>query len=136
MAEQSPRRGAVVITGASTGIGRACALDLDGRGFRVFAGVRKDEDGERLRSERPSHRAAADRRHGRRPDRGRRDRVSEEVGTAGLAGLVNNAGIAVPGPLEHLPIDEFRRQMEVNLSARWPSPRPSCRCFGRRADGS
>ena len=75
----------------------------------------KDEDGERLRSERPfieplridvtdaGQIAAA------------RDRVSEEVGTAGLAGLVNNAGIAVPGPLEHLPIDEFRRQMEVNL---------------------
>ena len=108
-------RGAVVITGASTGIGRACALDLDGRGFRVFAGVRKDEDGERLRSERPSIEPLRIDVTDAGEIAAARDRVSEEVGTAGLAGLVNNAGIAVPGPLEHLPIDEFRRQMEVNL---------------------
>ena len=41
----------VLITGASTGIGRACAIDLDRRGFRVFAGVRKDADGEALQKE-------------------------------------------------------------------------------------
>ena len=104
-----------MITGASTGIGRACALDLDGRGFRVFAGVRKDEDGERLRSERPSIEPLRIDVTDAGQIAAARDRVSEEVGTAGLAGLVNNAGIAVPGPLEHLPIDEFRRQMEVNL---------------------
>jgi NAD(P)-dependent dehydrogenase (short-subunit alcohol dehydrogenase family) len=45
------------------------------------------------------------------------ERVGAAVGEAGLDGLVNNAGIAVPGPLETLPIDDFRRQIEVNLSA-------------------
>ena len=108
-------RGAVVITGASTGIGRACALDLDSRGFQVFAGVRRDEDAERLRAERPSieplHIDVTD----ADSIAGARDRVAEAVGGAGLAGLVNNAGIAVPGPLEHLPMDELRRQLEVNL---------------------
>ncbi len=108
----------VVVTGASTGIGRATALHLDATGWRVFAGVRKEADAESLRGE-GSERltplmldvtdtaqiaaAAA--------------RVGAEVGEAGLDGLVNNAGIAVPGPLEALPIDDFRRQVEVNLTA-------------------
>src|SRR5688500_12730572 len=105
MAAQPHGRGAVVITGASTGIGHACALDLDGRGFQVFAGVRKDEDGERLRSERPSIEPLRIDVTDTGQIAAARDRVAEEVGTAGLAGLVNNAGIAVPGPLEHLPID-------------------------------
>ena len=107
-----------VVTGASTGIGRATALRLDGDGWRVFAGVRREEDAEALRgaaSERlvplmlditdPGQVAAA------------AERVGAEVGEAGLDGLVNNAGIAVPGPLEALPIDDFRRQVEVNLTA-------------------
>ena len=115
MAEQSSRRGAVVITGASTGIGRASALDLDSRGFRVFAGVRKDEDAERLRSERPSIEPLRIDVTDADSIAAARDRVTEAVDGAGLAGLVNNAGIAVPGPLEHLPIDEIRRQLEVNL---------------------
>jgi len=115
MAEQSSRRGAVVITGASTGIGRASALDLDSRGFRVFAGVRKDEDAERLRSERPSIEPLRIDVTDADSIATARDRVTEAVDGAGLAGLVNNAGIAVPGPLEHLPIDEIRRQLEVNL---------------------
>ena len=108
----------VVITGASTGIGRATALWLDSRGWRVFAGVRKEADAEALRGEAserlvplmldvtdPAQIAAA------------AERVGGEVGEAGLDGLVNNAGIAVPGPLEALPIDDFRRQVEVNLTA-------------------
>lgn len=108
-------RGAVVITGASTGIGRACALDLDSRGFQVFAGVRRDEDADRLRKERPSIEPVRIDVTDADSIAGARDRVAEAVGGAGLAGLVNNAGIAVPGPLEHLPIDELRRQLEVNL---------------------
>ena len=109
-------RGAVVISGSSTGIGRACALRLDRSGFRVFAGVRKREDGESLRAEARgeleplildvtdlSSIAAA------------RRRVEEAAGSAGVAGLVNNAGIAIAGPLEFVPIDDFRRQLEVNL---------------------
>lgn len=108
----------VLITGASTGIGRATALHLDVKGWRVFAGVRKEVDADSLReasSERlvplmldvtdAAQIAAAART------------VEEQVGEAGLDGLVNNAGIAVPGPLETLPIEDFRRQVEVNLTA-------------------
>jgi NAD(P)-dependent dehydrogenase (short-subunit alcohol dehydrogenase family) len=106
---------AVVVTGSSTGIGRACALHLDRLGFKVFAGVRKQEDGERLSAETserfeplildvtdPEHisRAAA--------------RVAEATQDR-LAGLVNNAGIGVGGPLELMPLNDFRRQIEVNL---------------------
>jgi NAD(P)-dependent dehydrogenase (short-subunit alcohol dehydrogenase family) len=109
-------RGAVVITGASTGIGHASALHLASLGFKVFAGVRRDEDADRLRaaangSIEPVHidvtdQASIDAAAGR---------VREATGGS-IAGLVNNAGIAVPGPLEHLPMDEFRRQIEVNLT--------------------
>jgi NAD(P)-dependent dehydrogenase (short-subunit alcohol dehydrogenase family) len=112
----APPRGAVVITGASSGIGRTCALSLDALGFRVFAGVRKSSDGESLRrvssarlttlfidvTDEQSIAAAA-------------EEVSREVGDAGLVGLVNNAGIAIPGPLEYLPLEELRRQIEINL---------------------
>lgn len=106
----------VFITGSSTGIGAACALDLDERGFRVFAGVRSEADGERLRqrasarfspvlidvTDTASIRCAA-------------RTVSAAIGETGLAGLVNNAGIFISGPLEFLPLDEFRRQLEVNV---------------------
>jgi NAD(P)-dependent dehydrogenase (short-subunit alcohol dehydrogenase family) len=107
-----------VITGASTGIGRATALHLDARGWRVFAGVRKEEDAESLRA------AASERLTPLTLDvtddgqiGAAAERVADEVGDDGLDGLVNNAGIAVPGPLEALPIDDFRRQIEVNLTA-------------------
>src|SRR5919106_2394265 len=107
---------AVIITGASTGIGRACALTLDRKGFRVFAGVRKDTDGEVLRrvasealtpvyidvTDKASIAAMA--KH-----------VAGEVGDVGLAGLVNNAGTTLPCPVEYLALDDFRRQLEVNL---------------------
>ena len=108
----------VLVTGASTGIGRACAERLDGAGWRVFAGVRKQPDADSLReagSERlvplildvtdAGQIAAA------------AERIGGETGEAGLDGLVNNAGIAIGGPLETLPIDDFRRQIEVNLTA-------------------
>jgi NAD(P)-dependent dehydrogenase (short-subunit alcohol dehydrogenase family) len=92
-------RGAVVITGASTGIGRACALSLDALGFRVFAGVRKSDDGESLR------RVSSARLTpvfidvtGEQSIAAAAEKVSREVDDAGLAGLVNNAGIAIPGP--------------------------------------
>jgi NAD(P)-dependent dehydrogenase (short-subunit alcohol dehydrogenase family) len=104
---------AVVVTGASTGIGEAIAKRLDS-GFRVFAGVRKDEDAEKLRAaganiepikidvtDQASIDAAA-------------AHVKSEIGDQGLAGLVNNAGIAVSAPLEFLPVEELRHQLEVN----------------------
>ena len=104
------------MTGASSGIGEACARRLAAMGFQVFAGVRKPQDGERLRSsggggivplridvtEAESITAAV-------------TEVTAAVGERGLAGLVNNAGIAVPAPIEHQPIDDFRRQIDVNL---------------------
>jgi NAD(P)-dependent dehydrogenase (short-subunit alcohol dehydrogenase family) len=106
----------VVVTGSSTGIGEGCALRLDKMGWRVFAGVRRREDGEALKqkaSERlvpvildvtDSESIAAATRY-----------VAEVVGEEGLDGLVNNAGIAVAGPLEFLPVDELRRQLDVNV---------------------
>jgi NAD(P)-dependent dehydrogenase (short-subunit alcohol dehydrogenase family) len=105
----------VVVTGSSTGIGRATALHLDRRGFLVFAGVRKDADGEALQKE------ASDRLH---PvlidvtDQATIDAAAKTVAEAAdgrLAGLVNNAGITVAGPLEYLPVGQIRRQFEVNV---------------------
>ena len=108
----------VLITGASTGIGRATALHLDAAGWRVFAGVRRDEDAASLRD------AGSERLEPLMLDVTDAEQIStavERIGSgvaaAGLDGLVNNAGIAVPGPLETLPIDDFKRQIEVNLSA-------------------
>jgi NAD(P)-dependent dehydrogenase (short-subunit alcohol dehydrogenase family) len=109
-------RGAVVVTGASSGIGRACAQALDALGFRVFAGYRSPADGESLRAQ------GSDRLIPVRVDVTDADslaRMAEEVGCAvggaGLRGLVNNAGIAVAAPLEFLPLDALRRQLEVNV---------------------
>jgi len=114
--DQSMRgRPVVVITGASTGIGAASAVELARRGFCVFAGVRKEGDGERLKDQSPhivpllldvtnaGQIAAA------------RETVGLAVGDAGLAGLVNNAGIVIAGPLEILPLDQLRLQLEVNV---------------------
>jgi NAD(P)-dependent dehydrogenase (short-subunit alcohol dehydrogenase family) len=112
----APTRGAVVITGASTGIGHASALHLSSLGFRVFAGVRRAEDGERLRA---AGNGSIEPVQIDVTDQSSIDAAAETVreATGGrIAGLVNNAGIAVPGPLEHLPMDEFRRQIEVNLT--------------------
>ena len=106
----------VVITGSSTGIGRACALMLDRNGFRVFAGVRKEADGDALRaaaseSLTPVHIDVTD------PVsiRAMADEVTARVGADGLQGLVNNAGTTLPYPIESFPLDGFRHQLEVNL---------------------
>ncbi len=108
--------GRIVITGASTGIGEACALCLDALGFRVFAGVRNPADSERL------SRAASDRLVPVQLDvtdaqsvRSAAAKVACALGDAPLNGLVNNAGIAVASPLEFVPLDALRRQFEVNV---------------------
>jgi NAD(P)-dependent dehydrogenase (short-subunit alcohol dehydrogenase family) len=108
--------GAVLVTGASTGIGRATALLLDARGYRVFAGVRKEADARELSKDgsdrltpvtidvtEAAQIAAA------------REQVAESVADQGLAGLVNNAGVGGGGPIEFMPLDELRRTLEINL---------------------
>lgn len=109
-------RGGVVVTGSSTGIGRAAALHLDRLGFTVYAGVRREPDGESLRAEasarlRPLLLDVTD----AAAIEAAAKSVADERGGAGLAGLVNNAGIGVGGPLEFLPLDELRRVLEVNV---------------------
>jgi NAD(P)-dependent dehydrogenase (short-subunit alcohol dehydrogenase family) len=108
-------RGAVVITGASTGIGRATALHLDAEGFEVFAGVRREPDATSLRRE------ASPRLRTLIFDVTDADSLvaaAKEVGAElegrGLAGLVANAGIGVGGPVEFVPLDELRHVLEVN----------------------
>jgi NAD(P)-dependent dehydrogenase (short-subunit alcohol dehydrogenase family) len=109
-------RGAVVVTGTSTGIGRAAAKRLAREGFRVFAGVRKDTDAESIRGEgidglEPVMIDVSD----EDSIGSARKQVEQAVGDEGLAGLVNNAGTAIPGPLEFLPLQRIRDQLEINL---------------------
>jgi NAD(P)-dependent dehydrogenase (short-subunit alcohol dehydrogenase family) len=109
----------VLITGSSTGIGRACAVQLASRGWTVFAGVRKAADGEAVRAE--AHGAptqivpviidVAD----AASIGAAVAQVGAAVGDGGLAGLVNNAGISVAGPVELVRLEEWRRQFEVNF---------------------
>jgi NAD(P)-dependent dehydrogenase (short-subunit alcohol dehydrogenase family) len=100
-------RRTVVVTGASSGIGEACALRLANAGWRVLGGIRRDEDAERLGAQ------------GVEPVR--IDVTEPESiaavaqGVESLSGLVNNAGVAVSMPLELIPLDELRRQLEINL---------------------
>lgn len=119
----SPGR-AVVVTGASSGIGKAVALGLAERGFRVYAGVRRPEDADALTTA-----------WNAQPVSGTRgsmttvtldvtcadhiaavvERVTAEAGATGLAGIVNNAGIAVAGPMEFVPLVDLREQFEINV---------------------
>jgi NAD(P)-dependent dehydrogenase (short-subunit alcohol dehydrogenase family) len=107
----------VLVTGASTGIGRATALRLNAAGWQVFAGVRKQEDATALRE------AGRERLTPLILDITDAGQVAaaaarvEAESKRGLDGLVNNAGVAIPGPLETLAIEDFRRQVEVNMTA-------------------
>jgi NAD(P)-dependent dehydrogenase (short-subunit alcohol dehydrogenase family) len=107
----------VLVTGASTGIGRATALRLDASGWQVFAGVRDPADAESLREE-ASSRLSPVFLDVTDPDQiAAAAKQVEEQSDRGLTGLVNNAGVAIPGPLETIPLEDFRRQIEVNLVA-------------------
>ena len=106
----------LVITGSSTGIGAAAALELDRHGFRVFAGVRSEADGRRLQQS-ASSRLTPILLDVTDPGQicARAAEVAAAVGPQGLAGLVNNAGIVVVGPIEVVPLEALRRQFEVNV---------------------
>jgi NAD(P)-dependent dehydrogenase (short-subunit alcohol dehydrogenase family) len=109
---------AVVVTGTSSGIGRACALRLTHEGFTVFASVRKPSDATALRAEAgerllPLQLDVTDHTSVAAAAR----EAAEQMRTRGevLAGLVNNAGIGLFGPLEYLPLEDIRRILEVNV---------------------
>jgi NAD(P)-dependent dehydrogenase (short-subunit alcohol dehydrogenase family) len=111
-----PRTQSVLVTGASSGIGRACATLLTRQSFRVFAGVRKHEDGAKLEREVEGHlfpvlldvtdpNSIAD----------AAETISAQLRNGGLDGLVNNAGIGFSGPFEFLPMEDLRTLYEVNV---------------------
>jgi NAD(P)-dependent dehydrogenase (short-subunit alcohol dehydrogenase family) len=106
----------VVITGASTGIGRGCALRMDALGWRVFAGVRRQSDGASLQAE-ASERLIPVMLDVTRPQGLAEAKilVGDSVGDTGLDGLVNNAGVPYGGPIEFLDLAELRRTFDVNF---------------------
>ncbi len=107
----------VVITGASTGIGEACAILLDQMGFLVFAGVRKDVDAQKLQQKASSRLTPifldiTD----AQSISSAVEIVANATGDNGIWGLINNAGVAVPGPLELLSLTDFQQQLQVNVT--------------------
>src|SRR3954467_12480101 len=108
--------GAAFITGASTGIGGGTRLGRRKAGFRVFAGVRKPEDGDRLRAAGVTVVQPFDVTKQEDIDAAVRT-VDQELNGSPLRGIVNNAGIGIGGPLEALDLDDFRRTIEVNTTS-------------------
>lgn len=102
----------VFISGASSGIGRECALHIAKEGFRVLAGVRNEEASKKLENEAPDNLKTVSLDI---TDSKSISSLKRIVCSENLYGVVNNAGIAVLGPFEFIPIEEIRRQFEVNF---------------------
>jgi NAD(P)-dependent dehydrogenase (short-subunit alcohol dehydrogenase family) len=112
----------VLISGASTGIGRACVLELANRGYELLAGVRREEDGKALQADAAQSPASAGHVTPIMLDvtesvsiAAAITQVTEITGNSGLCALINNAGISVVGPIEHVSLFDWRRQFEVNF---------------------
>jgi NAD(P)-dependent dehydrogenase (short-subunit alcohol dehydrogenase family) len=106
----------VVITGAGSGIGAACALSLDQLGWRVFAGVHRDEDGTMLKQHASARLTpfVIDVTDPASIEMAVQS-LTAELGEGRLAGLINCAGVVVVGPLECLPMSEIAAQFAVNV---------------------
>jgi NAD(P)-dependent dehydrogenase (short-subunit alcohol dehydrogenase family) len=114
--EMEQGKGAIFVTGASTGIGRAAALQLDKLGYPVFASVRQKKDADDL------HKAASEKLRPILMDvtdensiARAKDEIAGALGGKGLWGLVNNAGISFRAPLEYTPMADFRRLYDANV---------------------
>jgi NAD(P)-dependent dehydrogenase (short-subunit alcohol dehydrogenase family) len=105
----------VLVTGSSTGIGKACSLYLAKNGFTALAAVRRDEDAKALESAGPNIRGIKLDVADDASIASAAAKIAEITGESGLAGIVNNAGISVPGPVEFIPRDGWRKQFEVNV---------------------
>ena len=99
----------VLVTGASSGIGEACAIRLARAGWHVYGGVRTPEAADSLRER------GIEPLDARRHSRTRCCSAAAAMIGGTLEGLVDNAGIAIAAPLELVPLDELRRQLEVNV---------------------
>jgi NAD(P)-dependent dehydrogenase (short-subunit alcohol dehydrogenase family) len=107
-----------LITGTSTGIGEACVARLAEKGWTVYAGVRRAEDGDRVKAQHPGDVRPVILDVAKRDDITRViDDLTREVGDRGLQALVNNAGVGVGGPFEYISEEDWRWVFDVNFFA-------------------
>ena len=106
---------AILITGSSTGIGKACALHLDKLGFKVYAGVRKQADGDNLKKEASENLTPIILDVTDAESIESTISIIEKETGGEISGLVNNAGTGISGVVEVTPIEEIRKLMEVNV---------------------
>lgn len=126
---------AIVITGVSSGIGQAATAALLARGYRVYGSVRSAADAERTRAEfspafTPLVFDVTDSAAIARAVTA----VAADLGEVGLYALINNAGIVLPGPLLHMPLEDFRAQIDTNLTGLFDVTRQFLPLLGARTD--
>jgi len=113
---ETASRPAILITGTSSGIGRATALELDRMGYQVLASVRRQADAEALQAQASPNLVPITLEVTESQSISRaKEKTGQIVGQAGLAGLVNNAGYGFTSPLEFVPLDQLRQLFEVNF---------------------